>query len=356
MCAHGSRPPSTRSSSLWVERATRGADAVDKHRDNQRFVVPHTGIYRFQRNLPILQRVSYDDRGRKISETNQMGLTRTFAYDSQGRLASVSLPDLDGNPATTNDIATYGYRYDARGNMVQLTDPLGRDTRFTFNNQGQQLTRTLPLGFEADGIFGTADDTLPDGDFSEHAQYDAKGRTTLQTSFEGIITEYVYDDALHGTGRDSERRFYQTMEDYTNGLVSESQTMTYDAFGREVSMVWQRDIIQTGASIIDIWTNQFDVQGRLIRVTSPTGILNYEYDVYGRQTRVFTGTTGTYAGDQADPDTDIRYAYDVQGRLVSVQTFERNNVLVDVDPKTAGNQPETESYAYTLLGNLDYRK
>ena len=104
--------------------------------------------------------MAYDDRGRKISETNQMGLTRTFAYDSQGRLASVSLPDLDGNSATTNDIATYGYKYDARGNMVQLTDPLGRDTRFTFNNQGQQLTRTLPLGFGADGMLaGTADAT-----------------------------------------------------------------------------------------------------------------------------------------------------------------------------------------------------
>ncbi len=51
--------------------------------------------------------MTYDDRGRKLTETNQMGLTRTFAYDSQGRLASVTLPDLDGNPATTNDIATY---------------------------------------------------------------------------------------------------------------------------------------------------------------------------------------------------------------------------------------------------------
>ena len=65
----------------------------------------------------------------------------------------MTLPDLDGNPATTNDIATYGYQYDARGNMVQLT-------------------RTLPLGFGTDGKFGTADDpavgqasSLP---FTEH--------------------------------------------------------------------------------------------------------------------------------------------------------------------------------------------
>ncbi len=216
-------------------------------------------------------------------------------YDSQGRLASVSLPDLDGNPATTNDIATYGYKYDARGNMVQLTDPLGRDTRFTFNNQGQQLTRTLPLGFGADGMFGTADDRRGAGyrtatspntlNTTPKAAWPSKRPS--KASSQNIFTMMLFTALVVS----SERRFYRTMEDYTNGLVSESQTMTYDAFGREVSMVWQRDIIQTGASIIDIWTNQFDVQGRLIRVTSPTGILNYEYDVYGRQTRVFTGPT-----------------------------------------------------------------
>ena len=41
-------------------------------------------------------KVSYDELGRKIAETNQLGLTRTFTYDSQGRLASVTLPRLLG--------------------------------------------------------------------------------------------------------------------------------------------------------------------------------------------------------------------------------------------------------------------
>ena len=117
--------------------------------------------------------------------------------------------------------------------------------------------------------------------------------------------------------------------------------MTYDAFGREVSTVWDRDLTQSGTTV-DTWTNEYDQQHRLIRTTSPTGDINYEYDVFGRQTRVVTGTSGSYAGDIADPSTDVRYSYDVLGRLSKVETFERNDVLVDVDPchtwQSAGNR------------------
>jgi RHS repeat-associated protein len=303
--------------------------------------------------------LAYDDLGRKISETNQMNLTRTFTYDSQGRLASVTLPDQDGNPATTNDIATYGYKYDARGNMVQLTDPLGRDTRFRFNNQGQQLSRTLPLGFGTDGMFGTADDpavgqasSLP---FTEHAQYDAKGRKILETSFEGVVTEYLYDDAFHGTGRLYQKKFYASEAAFNAGTVKETQTITFDAFGREISTQWTSTGEPGGVSPrSDVWTNQYDVQGRLLSVASPTGTVFYEYDVFGRQTRVMSRGAGFQPANATDYETDIRYSYDSLGRLKKVETFERNNVALDIDPVTAGNQPEAESYAYDLLGNLDY--
>lgn len=63
---------------------------------------------------------------------------------------------------------------------------------------------------------------------------------------------------------------------------------------------------------------------------------------------------GFQPANSTDYETDIRYSYDPLGRLSKVETFERNNVAVDVDPNTAGNQPEAESYAYTLNGSLDY--
>ena len=112
---------------------------------------------------------------------------------------------------------------------------------------------------------------------------------TLQTSFEGVITAtaYLFDDGLHGTGRVKEKRFYKKQADYDNALISESQTMTCDAFGREVHVAWNRTVSNPGSNI-DTWTNQYDVQGRLLSVASPTGSVFYEYDSFGRQTRVMS--------------------------------------------------------------------
>ena len=54
----------------------------------------------------------------------------------------------------------YEYAYDERGSQTGIVDPLGHETRFTFTDRGQQTSRTLPLGFGDDGIFGTSDDAL----------------------------------------------------------------------------------------------------------------------------------------------------------------------------------------------------
>jgi YD repeat-containing protein len=43
----------------------------------------------------------------------------------------------------------YEYGYDPQGNHTLIRDPLGRETHFTFDDQGSQLSRTLPLGVES---------------------------------------------------------------------------------------------------------------------------------------------------------------------------------------------------------------
>ena len=86
--------------------------------------------------------MTYDDRGRKLTETNQMSQTRTFEYDLMGRLKSVTLPQLAGS----TEAAKYLYSYDAEGRQTSLIDPLGRETTWEFDSQGRQVGRTLPLG------------------------------------------------------------------------------------------------------------------------------------------------------------------------------------------------------------------
>lgn len=283
----------------------------------------------------------YDEFSRVISETNQVGQTRTFEYDEHSRLEAVELPDV-WDPVAEEMIAPrYEYGYDDFGNQTLIRDPLGRETRFTFDSHGNQLTRTLPLGFGPDGIEGTGDDaTLPEGDFTEHMQYDALGRPKLAVSFEGVVTEFVYDEE---TGRLSEQRFFDNLTVYDDGegTPGEVWSFTYDAFGREVEV--ERNV--TGGSSSSVLTS-YDAQGRAVRIESPEGIITYAYDLFGRRTKRMIGEANA-------PTSETQYRYDALGRLVGVDVVKRNGVTIDNDPITAGNQPETTGYRYDLVGNLD---
>ena len=237
----------------------------------------------------------------------------------------------------------YEYRYDARGNLIGIRDPLftqnaARQTVFTFDERGNPLTRTLP-----DGL-------------TESSVYDDFGRMIRMTSFEGVVTQYFYDDGPIGGGRLLQKKFYATVAAFNAGTIKETQSFVYDAFGREVSTAWASFGEPLGVSPrSDVWTNQYDNQSRLISVNSPTGSVFYEYDVFGRQTRVSSRGIGFQPVNSADYENDIRYGYDSLSRLATVATYERNNVAVDVDPVAAGNQPQTAAYAYSLNGSLDYQ-
>ena len=165
---------------------------------------------------------TYDVLGRKTSATDQLGQTTSYTYDCDNRLTSVTLPAV-WNPATGQiQQPVYTYGYDAFGNQTFIQDPLGRQTFFTYDDEGHELTRTLPLGQ------GTS------GDWTETFKYDDRGRQTLHISFEGIVTSYGYDQP----GRLTLEKFYDSVTDYNNGqgTANETWTFSYDAFGRQVQV------------------------------------------------------------------------------------------------------------------------
>ena len=94
----------------------------------------------------------------------------------------------------------------------------------TYDERGNMLSRTLPLGVETTGN---------PSDFTETNQYDDLGRQTLHVSFEGKVTQSVYDPL---TGRLSEQRFFDNLTDYAGGSGTPNETWTYkyDAFDRPV--------------------------------------------------------------------------------------------------------------------------
>jgi RHS repeat-associated protein len=217
---------------------------------------------------------------------------------------------------------------------VPIRDPLLRETRFTFDAYNRELSRTLPLGFGPDGIQGTADDSsVPAGAFTESFAYNDLGQQTLHVSFEGVVTQSLYDPA----DRLAAQRFFDNLTGYNNGAGTPAEVWTYkhDAFGREV------EVTQTRGSAVRTVTSAYDGEGRLTQQSSPEGIVNYEYDDLGRKTRTYTGTA-------ASPISDYRYGYDSRGRLATVQAVERNGVTLAT--------PETTTYQFDLVGNLDLQR
>ena len=82
-------------------------------------------------------------------------------------------------------------------------------------------------------------------------------------------------------------------------------------------------------------TNAFtyDSQGHVLQVASPEGAVNYEYEpIEGRRVRTYT------------VNSDIRYSYDLLGRISTVMVMKRDGAPV--------NPPEVTTNAYTALGSL----
>ncbi|QDU82488.1 tRNA(Glu)-specific nuclease WapA precursor [Polystyrenella longa] len=200
----------------------------------------------------------------------------------------------------------YEYDYDVYGNMTQITDPLDRETDFTFNAQNQQLTRTLPV---------TGD---------EQSWYDDEDRQYRSEDFEGNVMDRLFTDE----GLLDELQYFNSSADPDVDTPDETVSYTYDDQYRKTSMTDDR-----GTTYYT-----YDDDGRITRISSPEGILNYEYDdLTGLKTRVTTG-------DPSDVENDFRYTYDSLNRLKTVEVHERND--------SALSTPEVTTYSYDAVGNL----
>jgi YD repeat-containing protein len=278
--------------------------------------------------------VEYDSRHRKVAEVDQLGNRTQYEYDAAGRLSAVVLPAVP-NPQNNGQLASprYEYAYDGQGNQTLIQDPLGRRTTFTFDARGRQLTRTLPLGQGQSGAF------------TERFEYDDFGRQTLHVSFEGVVTQFVYDDGPSRTGRLAEKKFFDNLVAFNNGAgtPTEKVAYAYDAFGRQVAEVWST---RNASGILEETRRvetAYDAEGRVTSILSPEGRVSYEYDALGRRVRTFTGSP-------ADPESDFRYEYDALNRLTKVAVWERGHVPL------AEGQRETTRYEYDLVGNLDLER
>ena len=308
-------------------------------------------------NLPAtITQSGYTPTGAVVARTVTLG------YNASGQVTSIDGPRADVADVTTlayNNCTTGGGcgqlqrvtnalgqitsydSYDANGRLLQLTDPNGVKTVYTYDPRGRVLsvTQSAPGGGSRVTTYG----------------YDAAGNVTSTTLPTGLSLAYTYDAAQYL------RRVTDNLGNYIDYGYdlkgNRTQTYTYDASGtlvRTVDLAFDArnrvSQINAGGSI----TQQIsDAVGSLTKVTDPntvavsgTAATNNSYDALNRLFQTVDRLSGS-----------TNYGYDTNDRLKTVQA--PNNASTQYQYDDLGNllkeiSPDrgTLRYAYDTAGNL----
>jgi len=307
----------------------------------------------------------YDQAGNGIATVDPRGaVTRTY-YDSANRPYAtvqnlvgqdiyITTPPLRGSGGPDENIRT-DIAYDSFGRRDFTADPLGRVTKYEYNDAGQ-LSRVI--GNFVNG--GAPQNDQNQRNIVTAYEYDALGRQVKVTDTSGRVTKSDYDDLS---------RILTTTQNYLQG-----QPQNY------------KDALADQYNLITMFT--YDVRGSQIAVTDTKGIVTRTYyDLLGRSVTVVRNFTGNIndpsapaRGNPIDPLANLRtntvylgngsvdyvldepgektdYAYDELGRLTAVSDtlLHATNFVYDANSnRTLMTDAEgtATSYEYDNLNRL----
>ncbi len=239
----------------------------------------------------VVSTTDYDDEGRVISTVDYAGHAATNGYVWSSSLSTAGMGTFGGwTESTTNTSGlhettvtdafgrainggsdfggtTHSYAYDAAGDLVSHISSVGENQTYAFFNTGRAASITV----------GATTGFAPTYTQATYG-YDGLGDTVSETS----TYYYPSGGCLGGT---------------TLNISYESETATYDALGRVVSIT---DGGNAGAQGISI-AYEYDQNGNVVHVLS-----NYK-------------TVPVSGGTAANATQDLWYAYDAMNRTVISQ-------------------------------------
>ncbi|MGW0576254.1 LamG-like jellyroll fold domain-containing protein [Streptomyces sp. NPDC002920] len=306
----------------------------------------------------------YNTFGEATDAKDARGNITRAQVDRLGQATAMTLPDYTPPGATTALTATTRTTYTPLGLPQTVTDPLGRITRFAYDQLGQLISTTDPAADAATAVTAETDSDLlnpTDADGSGITRY-TWTPTGLQLSVTdpmGARTEATYDEL----GR---QQTATTIERYpsTTNLISR---YTWDDASNQTASTTPSGITTRST---------YNPAGEPKTVTDPAGTTSYYYDGLGRPTETVDATnrrtTTTYnALDDATATTDygtgttaLRTAaaeYDAEGNLtaeISAQTKARTTYAYDaLGRMTTQTEPVsatasiTTTFGYDAAGN-----
>ncbi|MGH8051067.1 MAG: putative Ig domain-containing protein, partial [Arenimonas sp.] len=308
----------------------------------------------------IFRDYGYNLAGQQLSEIHQVyttgpgttTVTTINTLDKLGRTTRQTLPGYSATPV----VSYVSRRYDRWGNVVEIIDPNGNNTRYEYNELNNAVREIQPLVkvvsetgmeiwvrpeqrwyFDARG----QQVGMRDANGNVHqTSYDAHGRVSSNRDALGSVSRQAYD-AFGRVVAKQNPLGYITYEsfDRLDRTISQGDFLLNDAGTARAQKTIQGFLLNQNGQRIQVtdgnsFASKYDYDSRdmLLRSQSAAGsVQTYAYDTQGKKIRETTGIYNAGSAAIVDRDGDsVRFdeqswKYDYFGRMVDYNDLGRND-------------------------------
>ncbi len=316
-----------------------------------------------------LWRFEYDSRDGLERRTDPLGNLISYERDIHGRLTAERLSETDTGLGTGTPVGEIElrYDYDPDGNLVSLTDGIGRKRRWLHDGLGRVTAAIYPDGPRTRFRYDRRDDIAqviePNG-LVRRQRMDALARLS-EISFDrsGLapgtevagptLTRFSYD-AL-GRRTQAQNDFVSCRFRYSSlGLTTEeTQELTHPDAADAPMFSIARD---------------YDDTGDLIQLSYPgSRVVSFERDAIGRTVAITNSARGdNYPGRPETPDAHEIARFSYAGRRLqrfgypggaeTVHRMDAAGRIVEISHAAGGGEVLRQSQLYDGVGNLRLRQ
>lgn len=320
-----------------------GRELASEHSENGHVVRTEYGydacfrILTFTRSAAGMARTvayTYDALGNRLSETTPLGITISYQYNEQGLITQIS-----------GGTYLQRYAYNAQNRLASLTVYKDADT--------PQVTT-----FEYDCRGRLVKKTYPDGNYEAYT-YRGDGKILTAQNCRGQVTTYLYNAMGALSALQSENLHWDFIYDYRGMLLSASDgniihNMSYNAYGYLETENFS-DISGTEIHYI------YDGYMRRIAMTFDGEQVHYSYDTMNRLREInqnqavfcYTRVPGSDALAKTDAIINGVYIHSAQksyNPIGELTVADKYNYILDLDGKRTAASFEGKTWQYQYDG------
>jgi RHS repeat-associated protein len=289
----------------------------------------------------------YDEEGNRTSGKDPNGDERKWEYDKHHNIIKETTPEgettkykltEDGQPEVVerpvgSETQKTEYKYDAYGDVTEVTDPLGNKTKYTYDAHGDKESEKDAEGDERKWKYNEdsqeTEETSPRG-YVTKTERNNYGLPTKITDPLGHATEYKYD-ANQSIESETDGNKHTTKYEYNdenlpikvtkpNGDTTETG---YDSEGKKTSYTdgnghtWEykrnklEQVVEEKNPLGNTWKKTYDKAGNLETLEDPEKhTTTYSYDESNRLVKAKYST---------GHPSEVTYEYDKDGKVTKMK-------------------------------------